>query len=292
MQFSIDRNSPVPAYYQIQLDLSDRIQRGEWNDRKQLPSESTLAEQYAVSRITLRQALAELEKDGIIKKSRGCGAKICEKPAPFVHKMDFYSIVSTHEGHDGKQVTSQVLNIRRFDTPTEDVIEHLQLEPGTPVVYIKRLFLFDDKPLAVGRSWLSLARFPGLDETGLGEKGLTATLRSRYNTIIRRFNDAIEAVRPAPDERNLLDVSYDCPLLMVRGLSFDQHNVPVEYSTTYWLGDKVRFTVSMNTQEVERGGGARGSASGLRKGLCPLTPAGRCPAPAKGLRPSRHPFRD
>ena len=69
MQFSIDRSSPVPAYYQIQLDLSDRIQRGEWNDRKQLPSESTLAEQYAVSRITLRQALAELEKDGIIKKS-------------------------------------------------------------------------------------------------------------------------------------------------------------------------------------------------------------------------------
>ena len=54
VQFSIDRNSPVPAYYQIQLDLSDRIQRGEWNDRKQLPSESTLAEQYAVSRITLR----------------------------------------------------------------------------------------------------------------------------------------------------------------------------------------------------------------------------------------------
>lgn len=43
-----------------------------------------------------------------------------------------------------------------------------------------------------------LARFPGLDETGLGEKGLTATLRSRYSTIIRRFNDAIEAVRPAP----------------------------------------------------------------------------------------------
>ena len=38
---------------------------------------------------------------------------------------------------------------------------------------------------------------------------------------------------------------------MVRGLSFDQHNVTVGYSTTYWLGDKVRFTVSMNTQEVE-----------------------------------------
>lgn len=193
---SIDRNSPVPAYYQIQLDLSDRIQRGEWNDRKQLPSESTLAEQYAVSRITLRQALAELEKDGIIKKSRGCGAKICEKPAPFVHKMDFYSIVATHEGHDGKQVTSQVLNIRRFDMPTEDVIEHLQLEPGTPVVYIKRLFLFDDKPLAVGRSWLSLARFPGLDETGLGEKGLTATLRSRYNTIIAASTTRLRRFAP------------------------------------------------------------------------------------------------
>lgn len=249
MQFAIDRNSPVPAYYQIQLDLSDRIQRGEWTDRKQLPSESVLAEQYAVSRITIRQALSELEKDGIIKKSRGCGTKICEKPAPFVHKMDFFSIVSTHEGNDGKQVSYQLLNIRRFDAPTEDVIEHLQISPNTPVVYIKRLFVFDGKPLAVGRSWLSLERFPRLDEEGLSADGLTATLRSRYGIIIRRFNDAIEAVRPGPDERNLLDISYDCPLLMVRGLSFDQHGIPAEYSTTYWLGDKVRFTVSMNTQE-------------------------------------------
>ena len=132
MQFSIDRNSPVPAYYQIQLDLSDRIQRGEWNDRKQLPSESTLAEQYAVSRITLRQALAELEKDGIIKKSRGCGAKICEKPAPFVHKMDFYSIVATHEGHDGKQVTSQVLNISASTRRRRMSLSICSLNPARP----------------------------------------------------------------------------------------------------------------------------------------------------------------
>ena len=74
MQFSIDRNSPVPAYYQIQLDLSDRIQRGEWNDRKQLPSESTLAEQYAVSRITLRQAqeIARLRREDLRKARTVC----------------------------------------------------------------------------------------------------------------------------------------------------------------------------------------------------------------------------
>jgi len=48
--------------------------------------------------VGLRQALAELEKDGIIKKSRGCGAKICEKPAPFVHKMDFLRSIENCTG--------------------------------------------------------------------------------------------------------------------------------------------------------------------------------------------------
>ena len=66
----IDRDSPIPAYHQIQIDLKERILRGDWDVTGQLPSESKLADYYEVSRITLRQALAELEKDFLLRREK------------------------------------------------------------------------------------------------------------------------------------------------------------------------------------------------------------------------------
>ena len=66
LKTTIDRNSPIPIYYQIETDLKKRIIRREWEKNQQLPTEIELAKHYNVSRITLRQALAELEKDGVM----------------------------------------------------------------------------------------------------------------------------------------------------------------------------------------------------------------------------------
>lgn len=247
---SIDRDSPIPAYYQIQMDLKDRIKRGEWAQTGQLPSEAKLAETYAVSRITLRQALAELEKDGWIKKSRGRGAVICENPVPFVHKLDYSLVSSSYSKHN--MITASMLSLQRFDQPYEEVCEMLRLAAGEPVVYMKRLFSLEGKPLAIGRSWLSLHRFPDLDTKGLDNNRLSATLLSRYHVRAERVEDSVEAVRPTPSDCQLLDISYDCPLLSVRGISYDVNDLPVEYSTTLWLGDKVRFKITMPTAPAEQ----------------------------------------
>ena len=234
----IDRDTPIPAYYQIRMDLAERIKHGEWSDTNRLPSEGALADFYAVSRITLRQALAELEKDGIIKKSRGRSATICEHPQPFVHKLN-YSQNGDHE------ITASVITLQRYDIPYPDVAEALQMVPGIPVAYLKRFFYLDRKPLAIGRSWLSLGRFPEIDKIGLIDGHLTDTLKRRYGVSAVRVDDSIEAVRPTPSDLEFLDVSYDTPMLSVRGISYDQYNQPVEYSTTLWLGDRVRFKIAI-----------------------------------------------
>lgn len=241
----IDRDSPIPAYYQIQMDLKERIAHGEWAATGQLPSEAKLAQAYTVSRITLRQALAELEKDGLIKKSRGKGAEICENPVPFVHKLDYSLVTANRAVNAGQSITAAMLSLQRFDRPYEEVCDKLTITPDVPVVYMKRLFSLDGKPLAIGRSWLSLKRFPGLDTDGLDNNQLSATLLSRYGVRADRVDDSVEAVRPTPAECKLLEISYDCPLLLVRGVSYDEPGEPIEYSTTLWLGDKVRFKITM-----------------------------------------------
>lgn len=72
-QYRVDRDSPVPVYYQIASALRQRIAEGEWRKGNQLPPEPELAKAFGVSRMTIRQALVELEGDGVIVRRRGAG---------------------------------------------------------------------------------------------------------------------------------------------------------------------------------------------------------------------------
>ena len=71
--FTVDHNSPIPAYYQIALDLQQRISGGEWRAGNKLPSENDLVEQYRVSRMTFRKAIGELVKEGAVVRRKGVG---------------------------------------------------------------------------------------------------------------------------------------------------------------------------------------------------------------------------
>jgi 5-formyltetrahydrofolate cyclo-ligase len=73
MLYRVDRDSPLPAYYQIAQDLRQRIAGGEWSAGGKLPSEPQLAQQYDVSRMTMRQAFKELAKEGVVVRRRGAG---------------------------------------------------------------------------------------------------------------------------------------------------------------------------------------------------------------------------
>lgn len=243
----IDRDLPVPAYYQIELDLKERIARGEWKVDEQIPSEAKLSQYYAVSRITLRQALAELEKDGVIRKCRGKGAFICENPVPFVHSLNYALVSADKLGNRPYNITAETLTLRIPEHPTDEVLTQLQVSHPNGVVYLKRLFYLNEAPIAVGRSWLRSSLVPGLENDGLIENQLATTLSTRYGVTVERIDDCLEVVRPTNSECQLLGISYDCPLILVRGTSYTADNTPVEYSNTLWLGDRVRFNLTLHS---------------------------------------------
>ncbi len=87
-KYRVDRDSPLPVYYQIASALRRRIADGEWRHGNQLPPEPELAKAFGVSRMTIRQALVELESDNVIVRRRGAGTFINQsflditEPAP------------------------------------------------------------------------------------------------------------------------------------------------------------------------------------------------------------------
>lgn len=236
----IDRSSPVPVYYQIAMDMKSRIAQREWDLNQRLPTEMELAEQYEVSRITLRQAMAELEKDGIIVKQRGRGTFIHAEPAPFVTKLN-YLLVSDDQARENHSVTAKMLEQRVVTDLFPAVYEHLQLRPEEQALYVKRLFILNGCPVAIGRSHIPAYLVPGLEHKKLINNSLSTTLRKEYHLKPLRVEDYIEAVRATQAECVLLKCTHDTPLILIEGTSYLENGEPLEYSCTLWAGDSVRF---------------------------------------------------
>ncbi len=249
----VDKNSPIPVYYQIETDLKKRIMRQEWDIGEQLPGELDLARHYDVSRITLRQALAELEKDGIIRKERGKGSFLAADPTPYVNSLN-YAVVSKgrlFSQPGGPAVTAKILEQRLVTDLFPAVSEHLELEREGWAVYIKRLYLIGGRPIAISRSHLPAPLVPGMEDLELVRGSVLETLEQAYGLSADRVEDCIEAVRATPADCALLRCFQDTPLVLLRGTSYLADGRPLEYSSTLWSGDSVRFQLTL--QHGERG---------------------------------------
>lgn len=247
----IDKNSPIPVYYQIETDLKKRIMRQEWEVGGRLPGEVELAEQYDVSRITLRQALAELEKDGVIRKERGKGTFIASNPTPYVNSLS-YAVVSKgylFRPSDGPAVTAQLLEKRLVTELFPSVAEHLTLSRSDSAVYIKRLYLIDGRPIAINRSYLPADLVPGMESRDMVNGSVLETIQEHYGLTADRVEDCIEGVRATPGDCALLRCFHDTPLVLVEGTSFLAGGRPMEYSNTLWSGDSVRFHLTLRNSE-------------------------------------------
>lgn len=69
----INKESPIPIYYQLQEHLKTKIENGELKSGDPIPSEREMAEKYEISRMTVRQAVNNLVNEGLLTRSKGPG---------------------------------------------------------------------------------------------------------------------------------------------------------------------------------------------------------------------------
>jgi len=241
----LDLESPIPIYHQIFTHIRNRIMKHEWEINTAITSEIDLSEEYGVSRVTLRQALSKLEQDGIIKKVRGKGSFIQFIPRPIISDFNLPSTLWGKIEKKGTTFDAEVLELA-VSSPIASINEALQLKPEQKLVFIKRLFLQDGRPIALNRSWLSIELVPDLPEAGLIGNHLSTTLASRYGLVPCRIDNELEAARPSTPDVQLLKTVYDTPMLVVSSLSFLENETPLEYSTTHWVGGRVKFHFNMD----------------------------------------------
>jgi GntR family transcriptional regulator len=231
---------PVPLHHQVYLDLLGALDEGEWRPDDRLPPERELAARYGCSLITVRRALSELAREQRIERTRGRGTYVLHPR----FELDFGGTQSFTEemqtrGHDPETR----LIAARPESAGEGIAAALQLEPGSPTLYLERLRLADGEPLLLEQVHLPAERFPGLLATDLEHNSLYDLLTARYGTRVVRAREAIEPVLLRAREARLLDQPPGRPALLVEGIAYDLEGNPIELARSYVRGDRTRYYI-------------------------------------------------
>ena len=204
-----------------------KILQGELAVGAKLPTEAEFGEQYGISRIVVREALADLVRNGLIYKIRGQGAFVSARE----RDEDFVSTVlgfSDEMARKGRSVRTQVL-VQELRAPTAQEATSLALNDADMVVALKRLRSVDGELQLLVETAVPADLAPGLHRTRLENRSLYDVLRRQYGLRIVRAERWIDAVAPDTHTCELLGMDSAEPLLRIESIAYGSNGRPLEY---------------------------------------------------------------
>lgn len=225
-------------YHQLKRRIIEDINRLGMRPGDILPGEHKLCEQFGVSRTVVRQALSQLEHQGIIERVKGKGTFVAHQKTPesLVHTLTgLFEEVAARGGHVHSEVRRQEV-VRAED----EVADALGVAPGTPVVAIERLRFVENEPWSWTTTYLPHEIGSLVLHEDLSDQSLYALLATHGIQAVRGVRSA-EAASADDSEGALLGVNAGQALLVLRSISYDQTDRPMEYFVAYHRGDRSRF---------------------------------------------------
>jgi len=236
MEKALHSDSASPLYRQLMQRLRADIASGLYPVNSRIPSEAELGEAYQVSRVTVRKALAELTREGLLRRMQGKGTFVCTPRL----KSNLREVTSFHEAclMMGCTPGTKVIS-KGMITAEESVREALGLT-GSEAVEVVRLRLADQNPVM-----LEINRFSPKYAFLLTEN-LNGSL---YHLLSRQGVEAASGVHEislcyaTAQQAKLLEVEVGAALLQLEQVIFDQHGAPLHTSHQVIRGDRFTFRI-------------------------------------------------
>jgi GntR family transcriptional regulator len=242
MNPQLDKNSPVPLYYQLRTALLDRIKRGDWKPHQQLPTEDELAEAHHVSKATVRQALRDLAEAGLVRREQGRGTFVADTKVQFGprHLTSF-----TEEMRDfGLRSASKVLD-QRIVPAEPSLAARLHVDEGSDLFRLERLRVAGEEPMGLQTVHLPAYLAPGLFDTDFGAASLYETLERRYGLVPDHASQTHFALALDRRQAELLRVAEGAPALGGERLTFLHGGRPLELTHSVMRGDRYQIQLKL-----------------------------------------------
>lgn len=232
---------PVALYHRVYTILREQLREGRYPPDVPLPGEMEFAERFGVSRVTMRRALDELKREGLIERSRGRGsfARIAPQSAPVRGSLSglLENIVTM-----GLKTSVRIISLDTVEAPA-DVAEALQLAPGALVQKAIRVRSLSGAPLALMTTFVpqAVAVFTRRELTDAPMLKLLEAAGVRVSHADQTLSAKLADTFTAP----LLDVNYGAALLAVNRLVFDQNERPVQLLRGLYRPDRYEYQMTL-----------------------------------------------
>jgi len=235
MQKGLARYAQIVQYYQTLID-EKKLHEGE-----RLPTEQEIGLLFHVSRITVRQAMNEMEQAGYIRRIQGKGSFVRnEKLRLQLNRLQGF----TEEMQEKGMTTGSEMISRTIERCKPDVAAFLKLDADARIISIERVRYADGIPMALEHVHIPFHLCPGLESEPI-EGSLYNLLSGKYQLEPVRASQSIEAGPTNAQAAELLQVKAGAPALIISRTTFLADGTPLEYVVSVYRGDRYSFRVDM-----------------------------------------------
>ncbi len=202
----------VPLYRQIQANLKEKITSGQYEEGGLLPSENDLCGEFNATRMTIRQALNELVKEGYITRQHGKGSTVSasRKSLGLLSLKGWTEIVIASDRH-GKTLILEGPIIKKMEDSTFKPL--IDVEHHEEFVFFKRLRSVEDSPMMIELTYIPNENLLNFTEEPLLEGSLFRTLLIRYQIDVQSMTQEVRAVAADKEIAHLLKIKVKSPVL-------------------------------------------------------------------------------
>ena len=217
-----------PLYLQIKALLEQSLEAGEWRPGTAIPSEGTLAERFGASQGTVRKAIAALAAENLVVRRQGKGTFVATHTEEKSSHFRFLRI-RRNDGED-EYPGSRVIDVRRGKASAE-AARLLGLDPGDPVLFVRRVLEYADEPVVLDEITLPGALFRGLTKSRIDayEGSMYSFFETQFGVRMLKALERLRAVAADAASARILGVKTGDPLLAVDRVTLTYGDRPVEW---------------------------------------------------------------
>ena len=235
----MDKKSPIPAYYQLAAEIKKKIDDNLWPAGYCIPSERSLAEEYDLSRMTVRQGLSELVQKGMLLREKGKGTFVCEKS---IKQRDIMSFTEMMEGL-GITFSTEITHFEKVES-NKDVRLPFDKEA---YYHITRLRVVKDTVIGQETIYMPCYLLPDLKKSDLKRsfyKYLDEKALSVYTS-----EASVQAVLMNEAFYKIFRVKEDIPLIKVSSKNYSDEGQLLFVEDSVYRSDKYMFQVNISRRE-------------------------------------------
>lgn len=223
----VERQEGIALWRQIYNRLREEIAAGVSQPGTQLPTEAEMSARFGVNRHTVRRALEELSRHGLVRVEQGRGSFVAEDVLDYAveARTRFSQWIRRHN----KEPSGRILRLQEV-TSDQRVARGLGIRAGGRVVLLERVGFADDRPVSLTRHYFPAVRLKGIEEALRATPSITEALQAVGIDDYLRQQTRVSARLPTPSEADLLRTARSRPVLVTESVNVDRSGAVIEFS--------------------------------------------------------------